>query len=64
MLIRQISFYLGCNGLESWGAKKLCKLCRYFHASVSLFNVSQCCLVPFENSLKVMAMGNKPDDFC
>ncbi|WP_019614730.1 PTS sugar transporter subunit IIA [Psychromonas ossibalaenae] len=64
MLIRRAAFYLGINGLESWQAEKLRKLCGYFHASVSLFNVSQCCRVPLENSLKVMAAGNKPDDFC
>ncbi|WP_028863274.1 PTS sugar transporter subunit IIA [Psychromonas aquimarina] len=64
MLIRQAAFYLGRSGLETWQAEKLRKLCTYFHASVSLFNVSQCCRVPLENSLKVMAAGNKPGDFC
>ncbi len=64
MLTRQAAFYIGGNGLETWQAEKLHKLCSYFHASVSLFNISQCCRVPLENSLKVMATGNKPGDFC
>lgn len=64
MLKRQVNFYIGADGLETWEAEKLLKLSRYFHATALLFNISKCSCVALENRLQVLAMGIKPGDFC